>query len=156
MLTCETCGKNDIKTGQGLAGHMQFAHKQLSSGLPAAPGSKLATEAVVYEGLNELEKSLQEELEQLEQVALQLGSKAEISDLKQRVEILQVAMSGLVDFVESLSAVVLHIDGRQRGDEMRAPLFASFTGDNDAVEWWKEEVYKGSRDIVVKELRARS
>lgn len=163
MLTCEICGKADIKTGQGMAGHKQFAHKQLTSGGAAHSSATLASEDMVLEHVVALEHDLQEEFQeqlkllerQLERRTLKLGSKAEISSLEHRVEDIEATMSAVVEFVASLSTVLLHLDQHQRGESHREPYFRSSLGDV-GVEWWKEEVYEGNREIVVQELKARS
>ena len=128
MLTCEICGKADIKTGQGMAGHKQFAHKQLSSGEPARSSATLATEDLVFEQVTALESELQEEFQeqlkqlgrQLERRTMQLGSKAELSDSTQRFEqafnerdAKLTQLEARVDFVErGLRAVVDLINDR--------------------------------------------
>ena len=161
MHTCDICQK-ELRTAKRLSGHKQFLHKLLPSGDEARSYATLATEEVVYEGLNALEGDLQEELKQLEQRISQLGSKAELSEVTERQERIETAISTITGFAKSLSAVVLHLDEHQHGDKFRGLLFRSgglivdgIEVDDPGVEWWKEEVYEQKRDIVVQELKGR-
>ena len=156
MLDCDICGKSDIKTSQGLAGHRQFAHQQLTSGEPARASYALVTEDMLYDGLNDIERDLQAGIEQLEQRTLQFSTKSELSEMKAGVERVAAATSELMQIVRSLSALVLHLDMHQRPDKFKPPLFRSFLGRDQGIEWWEEEVYEDQRDAVLQELKVAS
>ena len=60
--------------------------------------------------------------------------------MKAGIERVAAATSELMQFVRSLSALVLHLDMHQRGDKVRGPLFRSLLSGQQGVDWWEEDV----------------
>ena len=157
MLTCDICGKDNIKTAQGLAGHLQFAHKQLSTGDPARSSATLATEDLLYQRLDDLEVDLESHIEQLEQRLL-LRSKDEMLKLLARLQPVEIAVPVLVQLLRSVSALALHLDMHQRGEG--APpanwldgLEVDGVKLTEGIAWWKEDIYEAKRAEVLEALK---
>lgn len=158
MLTCDICGKDSIKTGQGLAGHKQFAHQQLPSGERAETSIALATEELLYKRLDDLEEDLESHIEQLEQRIL-LRSRDEMLKLMARFESVEIAMPVLIQLLRSVSALALHLDMHQRGDG--PPAFGDILEGVEidgvklgkGIAWWKEDTYEAKRAEVLEALK---